>query len=159
MRRAAVLGLAGVAMLAACGGGADDAATTTGATGGRVVIRTRMAIAAMAGAEPIAVGKILDGSTLRGSPFCAGGTIRDTHASNVPGVEPYGVIARTITCPDGTVTIALTPKPETGTGTWKIVNGSGSYDALRGSGKLVTAYDPKDPALGRETLTGTVTRQ
>jgi hypothetical protein len=158
MRRAAVLGLVGVAFLAACGGDGDDAGTTT-ATGGRVVIRTSMAIAAMAGAEPIAIGKILDGSTLRGSPFCAGGTIRDTHAGNVPAVKPYGAIARTITCPEGTVTIGFTPTPETGTGTWTIVSGTGAYDALRGSGKMVTAYDPKDPALGRETLTGTVTRQ
>ena len=159
MHRAAVLGLVGVAVLAACGGGGDDADTSTGPTGGGVVIRTRMTIAAMSGAEPIAIGKVLDGSTLRGSPFCAGGTIRDTHESNVPGVKPYGVIARTIACHDGTVMIGLTPNPETGTGTWTIVAGTGAFHGLRGSGAMKTAYDPDDPAIGRETLTGTVARQ
>jgi hypothetical protein len=41
-------------------------------------------IAAAPGAEPIATGEVLDGSTLGGSPFCAGGTILDPHGSPIP---------------------------------------------------------------------------
>lgn len=50
----------------------------------RVVIRTSITIAATPGAEPIATGEVLEGSTLGGSPFCGGGTILDSHASADP---------------------------------------------------------------------------
>ena len=84
-------------------------------------------------------------------------------------MEPYGPIARTITCPNGTVKIGLSPTvngstsgppPEgpTQTGSWTLVSGTGAFEGLRGSGKLETAYDPDDDALAQETLTGTVTR-
>ena len=69
-----------------------------------------MGIAAEPGAEPIATGEVLDGSTVGDSPFCVGGTIRDSHASLDPAVEPLGLIDRMITCSDGTVRIVFTPK-------------------------------------------------
>ena len=162
--RRAVLLVLGVIFLAACGGDEDNgadtrAASTTAPRGERIAIRTRMVIAATEGAEPIATGKVLDGSTLGGSPFCAGGTILDSHGSTDPTVP---LIDRTITCPDGTVRVGLTPEvgPQgpTGKGSWTIVSGTGSFKGLRGSGKMRVVDDPDDESLGRETLTGTITR-
>jgi hypothetical protein len=163
MRRAVVLVLVGVLFLGACGGEKDDssdtgAASTTAPRDEPIVIRTKMVIAAVPGAEPIATGEVLDGSTLGGSAFCAGGTILDSHASGDPAVEPYGLIDRTITCPDGTVRIGFTPDVQTQTGSWTIVTGTGAFEGLRGSGDMVVVYDSNDESLGRETLTGTVTR-
>jgi hypothetical protein len=166
MRRAVLLVL-GVIFLAACGRDEDNAADTSAASttaprGERIAIRTRMVIAATEGSEPIATGKVLEESTLGGSPFCAGGTILDSHASTDPTLEPHRLIDRTITCPDGTVRVGLTPEvgPQgpTGKGSWTIVSGTGSFKGLRVSGKMKVVDDPDDESLGRETLTGTVTR-
>jgi hypothetical protein len=167
MRRAVVLVLMGVLFLGACGGAQGDAADsrvspTTEQLGEQIVIRTRMVIAAEEGAEPIATGEVLEGSTLGGSPFCAGGTILDSHASGDPAVEPYGLIDRTITCPDGTVRVGFTPevvpRGQTQTGSWTIVSGTGAFENLRGSGEMEVVKDPDDDSLDLETLTGTVTR-
>jgi hypothetical protein len=93
MRRAVVLVLVGVLLVVACGGGENGASDTSAAStteqgGEPVVIRTSMIIAATEGAEPIATGEVLEGSTLGGSPFCVGGTILDSHASLDPAMEP-----------------------------------------------------------------------
>ena len=167
MRRAVVLVLVGVLLLAACGGDQDGAAAASAARttepGEAMVIRTRMVIAATEGSEPTATGEVIEGSTLGGSPFCAGGTIHDSHASLDPAVAPLGLIDRMITCSDGTVRIVFTPEVggtpgETQTGSWTIVSGSGAFEGLRGTGEMEIAYDPDDDSLGLETLTGTVTR-
>ena len=166
MCRAAVLVLVGVLFLGACGREGDAAADTSAAStteprGEAIVIRTRMVIAATDGAEPIATGEVLEGSTLGGSPLCAGGTIRDSHASLDPAVAPLGLIDRMITCSDGTVRIVFTPgqvQGQTQTGSWTIVSGSGAFEGLHGTGGMEVAYDPDDDSLGLETLTGTVTR-
>jgi hypothetical protein len=116
----AVVGvLVGVLLVGACGSGEDSASETsaTSTTQRRtepVLIRTRVSIAATAGAEPIATGNVLGGSTLGGSPFCVGGTIRDSHGDSDPAMKPYGLIARTITCQDGTVRVGLTPEEPQG---------------------------------------------
>jgi hypothetical protein len=166
MRRAGVLVVVGVLFLGACGGAQGDAADssaspTTDQLGERIVIRTRMVIAAEEGAEPIATGEVLEGSTLGGSPFCAGGTILDSHASADPAVEPYGLIDRTINCPDGTVRLAFTPgvvpRGQTQPGSWTIVSGTGVFEGIRGSGEMEVVNDPDDESLAHETLTGTVT--
>jgi hypothetical protein len=122
------------------------------------VIRTRIVIAAEERAEPIATGEVLDGSTLGDSPFCAGGTIVDSHRSPDPDVV---LIARTIRCPDGRVRIDLAPELSptmSQTGSWTIVGGTGAFEGLRGSGEMEGVNDRDDPSLARETLTGTVTR-
>ena len=155
--------LVGVLLLGACGGGEEDAADTsaTSATAPRgepIVIRTRMMIAAAPGAEPIATGDVLEQSTLGGSPFCAGGTIVDSHGSSDPAVW---LIVETITCPDGTVKLRFTPNPPQGlsqTGSWTIVGGIGAFEGLRGSGEMQVEYDPDDDSLAHVTFTGTVTR-
>jgi hypothetical protein len=166
MRRAVVLILAGVLLLVACGSDEDDAtdtgpAATTESTSEPIVIRTRVFIADEEGAETIATGEVLDGSTLGGSPFCVGGTILDTHPAPDTAEEPY-LIERTITCPDGTVTIGLTPNVdvppgEPQTGSWTMVSGTGELDGVGGGGEMEVAYDPDDDSLAHETLTGTIT--
>jgi hypothetical protein len=156
MRRAVVL--MAVLLVGACGGGEDgtsktSAASTTEQGGEAVVIRTSMTVAATEGAEPIATGEVLEGSTLGGSPFCVGGNILDSHASLDPAMEPYGLVDRTITCPDGTVRVGFTPP----TGSWTIVSGTGAFQGLHGSGEVEVTSNPDD-ALGHETFTGTATR-
>lgn len=163
MGRAVVLMVVGVLFLAACGGTEDDpadtsAASTTAPRGEPIVIRTRVDIADAPGAEPIATGEVLDGSTLGSSRFCAGGTIRDSHASTDPAVR---LIVETITCPAGTVRLRFSPDEPQGliqTGTWMIVSGTGPFERLRGSGDMEVVYDPYDDSLGHVTFTGTVTR-
>jgi hypothetical protein len=168
VRRAVVLVLVGVLLVGACSGGEDGAAGTSTAStsdsaGEPIVIRTSMTIAATPGAEPIATGEVLEGSTLGGSPFCVGGTILNSHGSPDPAEEPYGLIDRTITCADGTVRVGFTPdvdvpQGQTQTGSWTIVSGTGAFEGLGGSGEMEVVYDPDDDSVGRETLTGTVTR-
>jgi hypothetical protein len=164
MRRAVVLVLVGVLLLGACGGDEDDAADTSAASttaprGEPIVVRTRVVIAAEERAEVIATGEVLEGSTLGGSAFCAGGTILDSHGSPDPDVL---LIARTITCPDGRVRMDLTPEVvpqgQTQTGSWTIVGGTGAFDGLRGSGEMEVVNGPDEDSPARETLTGTVTR-
>lgn len=163
LRRAVVLVLVGVLSLGACGGDVDDAADTTAASttarrGEQIVIRTRMVIAAEEGAEPIATGEILERSALGDSPFCAGGTVVDSHGSSDPTVW---LIIETITCPDGTVKLRVEPDPPAGlnqTGSWTIASGTGSFERLRGSGEMEVVYDPDPAAPAHVTLTGTVTR-
>jgi len=163
MRRAVVVGLVGMLLLGACAGRADDAADTSAASitaprGEPVVILTKVVIAATSGAEPTATGEVLEGSTLGGSPFCAGGTILDSHGSSDPEVL---LIARTITCPDGRVRMDVTPELSPGLtqkGSWTIVSGTGAFERLRGSGQMEVVYDPDHDAPARETYTGTVTR-
>jgi hypothetical protein len=171
MRRAVVLVLVGAFCLGACGGDEDDAAdtgvaSTTAPRGEPIVIHSTLIVAAEEGSEPIATGTILEGSTLGGTPFCAGGTILESHASLDPRMKPY-LIDRKITCPDGTVRIGRTPEvgaepaPQGRTpqrGVWTIVSGTGEFAGLRGSGKSEAVYGPTPSSPVRETLTGTVTR-
>jgi hypothetical protein len=164
-----VLVLVGVLFLGACGGDEKKDATNTSAaptTAPRsepIVIRAKLIIAAKEQSEPTATGTILAGSTLGGAPFCTGGTIRDSHASLDPKMEPY-LIDRKITCPDGTVRIGFTPEVgaepqgQTQRGSWKIVSGTGAFEGLGGSGKSEAVYGSNPNSPVRETLTGTVTR-
>jgi hypothetical protein len=157
MRRAHVLVLVGTLLLGACGGG-EGSDSEPGVEPEQVEIITSVSIAATPGAEVIATGQVLEGSTLGGSPFCVGGTILDSHGSTDPGVW---LIARTITCPDGKVRMDLTPEMPEGlnqTGSWKIVSGTGDFEGLRGSGEMEVVYDPNPDEPAGETYTGTVTR-
>jgi hypothetical protein len=155
MRKALVLVLGSVLVLGACGGEEEDgaadssAASTTAPLLEEIVIRTRIVIAAEEGAEPIATGKVLGASTVGRSPFCVGGTIRDSHGSPDPAVF---LIARTITCPDGQVRMDLTPNA------WTIVTGTGAFEGLNGSGEMEVVYGPDEDSPAHETLTGTFTR-
>ena len=173
MRRAVVpvlvgvVVLGGVLSLGACGGDEKEAANTSAASttaprGEPIVIRAKLIIGEE-GSEPIATGTILAGTTLGGTPFCAGGTILDSHASLDPAMEAY-LIDRKITCPDGTVRIGFTPEVgaepqgQTQKGSWTIVSGTGAFEGLRGSGTSEAVYGSTPDSPVRETLTGTVTR-
>jgi hypothetical protein len=159
--RTAVLVVLGV-LLAACGQGEDgasdpSAASTTMQRAEPIEIRTSVKIAPTPGAEVIATGEVLEGSTLGGSPFCPGGTILDSHGSTDP--EEW-LIARTITCPGGRVRMDLRPEPPQGltqTGAWVIVSGTGDFQGLGGKGKMEIAYDSDPEAPARETYNGTAT--
>lgn len=160
--------LVGVFFLGACGGDEQDAASTSAASttaspGEPIVIHGQLIVAAEERSEPIATGTILAGSTLAGTPFCAGGTILDSHASLDPTMEPY-LIDRKITCADGTVRVGLTPEvdaePEgrTQRGSWTIVSGTGAFEGVGGGGESEAVYGSSPASPVRETLTGTVTR-
>jgi hypothetical protein len=154
MRRAVVPVLMGVLALAACGGAQDDAADSSAPASVEqlredIVIRTRALIAAEEGAEPIATGEVLEGSTLGGSPFCVGGTVVDSHASGDPAVER--LIDRTIACSDGSLKLGFTPEvvplDQPQTGSWTIISGTGAFENLRGSGEMEDVEDPDDDSL------------
>jgi hypothetical protein len=164
MRRAVVV-LVGVSLLGGCGGEVDTAAVAGAAPtiehpGEPIEIRTEVTIADEEGAETIATGEVLEGSTLGDSPFCVGGSIVDMHPS--PEVDPDYLIEREITCPDGTITIGLTPEVgsppgEPQRGSWTIVSGSDDFDGLSGGGEMEVEYDPDDDSLAHEMLKGTAT--
>lgn len=127
-----------------------------------LVIKTSMVIAATPGAEPIATGEVVEGSTLGGSAFCVGGTVLDSHASSDPEVA---LIARTMTCSEGKVRMEIAPEVPDGvaqdltqTASWRIVSGTGAFEDLRGSGDSKIVYDPDPDAPARERYTGTVAR-
>ena len=161
MRSAVMVIAVGVLLVEACGGG-EDRASETSAESQRVEIRTSVIGAATPGAEPIATGDVLEGSTLGGSAFCTGGTVLDSHGSQNPEVP---LIARTITCPEGGVRMDITPDVSQGmsqdltqTGSWTIVSGTGAFEGLHGSGQMEIVYDPDPAAPARGTYTGTATR-
>ena len=99
-------------------------------------------------------------------PFCAGGTILESHASLDPKMKSY-LIDRKIACPDGTVRIGYTPEvgadpapqgqiPQKGV--WTIVSGTGeSRGSASCRGKRGRVW-PKSQFAGSLHVTGTVTR-
>ncbi|MDQ1689093.1 MAG: hypothetical protein QOK42_2068 [Frankiaceae bacterium] len=166
MPKAAALVLVGMLLVGACGGSHDKApdtrapSPTNGATDS-IVIRTSVTVAATEGAEPIATGTVQEGSTLEGAPLCVGGTILDSHASRDPAIKPYGLIAMTITCPDGVMKVGFSPSQAQGgvqTGSWTLVSGTGAFAGLHASGKLEVKNDPDPNVPVHETFTGTVER-
>jgi hypothetical protein len=138
--------------LAACGGGdgttaASDTAKTSTQTakdGEAMLIKTRL---------DIPTGEVLGGSSIGDSPFCRGGTFRDTGNENVE---------RTLRCPDGSLRIGFNatgePQSRTQRGPWAVRSGTGAYEGLRGGGRMKVTFDPGSDTKGGETFTGTVTR-
>jgi hypothetical protein len=149
-----------VLLVSACGEGGDGTSgdTPVAQPTGPVEILTSMYVAATPGAEPIATGAVLEGSTLDGSSFCTEGTIRDTHASDDPEVW---LIDRIISCPDGEVTLRFVPDVPDGltqSGSWTLHQGTGVFEGLAGSGELEVTYEADPDAPTQETWTGTFTR-
>lgn len=156
MRGAHALALVSTLLAGGCGG--DENSDLKPRAPEQVEIFTRVSIAPTPGAEVIATGEVLEGSTLGDLPFCVGGTVQDSHGSTDPEVW---LIARTITCPDGKVRMSVTPDMPEGlnqTGSWKIVSGTGAFEGLRGSGEMEVTYDPNPDESAGETYTGTATR-
>ncbi len=162
MRGATIVVLVFVGLVGgACGGHAADGAASGASSGGPpqepVVIKERTVIAATSGAETIATGEVLEGSTLGSAPFCVGGTILDTHGSTDPALR---LIVETITCPNGKLSLAFTPdeaQAATQAGSWIIVGGSGAFEGLHGKGGLEVVYGPNQDSPTDVTFTGTVT--
>ena len=146
--------------LAACGD--DEESRTTAASdaelgasadpeqgGEPILIKTQL---------NIPVGEVLSGSSIGDSAFCGGGKFRDS-----PG-EAEGTVEKTFRCTDGTLTISFTPsaaEPTPGGGAsqqgpWKVVDGTGSFEGLSGSGRMKVEFESVDSQEGRETFTGTV---
>jgi hypothetical protein len=94
------------------------------------------------------------GTFRSGAPFCATGTLVDP--------EPYGRVAR-FTCDDGTgsltVSIGQVFIPPWNN-TWRILDGSGSYEGLRGKGSMQLEPLEEGPrgATWRSTFQGVVDR-
>ena len=160
--------VSGLALVLGACGAVDEGAADAGSAsiseprGEPIVIRTRVMIAAMAGAEIPATGDVLEDSALGDEPFCVGGTIEDRHPGTDAAEQAF-LLVRTITCPDGTVRVGFSPDVGqapglTQGGSWTIVSGSGAFEGLRGSGNMEVTYDPDDGSLARETWSGTVTR-
>ena len=58
------------------------------------------------------------------------------------------LIIETITCRDGIVKLRLEPDPPPGpnqTGSWTIASGTGTFEQLRGSGKMEPSTTPTPP--------------
>jgi hypothetical protein len=82
----------------------------------------------------------------------------DSHGSADPSLR---LIVETITCPDGTLSLAFAPDMAPGdrdAGSWFIVGASGAFEGLRGSGGMEVVYDPDPDVPAHATFTGTVTR-
>ncbi len=76
------------------------------------------------------------------------------------GAAGDGTVVKTFRCPDGRLTITFSPVGEQSctrqSGSWRIVNGSGRFEGLRGHGRMKVEFGRA--AEGRETFTGTVAR-
>ena len=159
----AVLLMVSLLGIAACG---DDDADEGGTTASRDVERT--STTAAESNEPILIkthlappnaqgktsGEVLSGSTIGDSAFCARGTFIDG-----PVVIPGRSVLRSFRCPGGTLTITFTSTPPgvKQRSDWKVVNGLGRFEGLRGEGRMRGVLKSGRRG-GRETFTGTVTR-
>jgi hypothetical protein len=135
--------------IAACGNDdADGTGTTAEKVGEPILIKTHVVF----DAEGKATGKVLAGSTIGGTAFCAGGTFSDS-----PGAPDGSVVLRAFQCPNGTLEISfrLTGTDRRQNGKWKVGTGFRRFEGLSGGGRMRVVFSSKRE--GRETLTGTVT--
>jgi hypothetical protein len=159
----AVLLMVSLLGIAACG---DDDADEGGTTASRDV--ERPSTIAAESTEPILIkthlappnaqgktsGEVLSGSTIDDSAFCVRGTFIDG-----PVVIPSRSVLRSFRCPGGTLTVTFTSTPPgvKQRSDWKVVNGLGRFEGLRGEGRMRGVLESGRRG-GRETFTGTVTR-
>lgn len=135
--------------LAGCGDGDGDEAGASAHPGGdgeAILIKTRL---------NIPVGEVLRGSVIGDSAFCPGGRFHDRHGG--PGL---GTVVKTFRCPNGRLTITFSPVGEQScvrqSSSWRVVNGSGRFEGLRGHGRMTVKFRRAARSEGRETFTGTV---
>ena len=133
-----------------CGGDDGDEADAATTSSEEIVIKTYAQLASITD-----TGKVLDGSSLGGSPLCVDGTFTGGH-----GNTDNGWLDHTFECADGTLSIAFDPRNEkerSASGPWEVLSGTGAYEGMEGSGQFEIRF-PADPAAmeGRETFTGTV---
>ena len=125
--------------LAACGDDGDGG-------GEAILIKTLLTVP---------VGDVLPGSHIADSALCRGGSFRDEHGDS-------GAVVKTFRCPDGRLTITFRPLGTEScarqSGPWRIVDGSGRFEELRGHGRMTVRFRGGARPIGHETFTGTVTR-
>ena len=104
--------------------------------------------------KSISAGKIVARSFIGDSPFCRDGKVRAEHGS--PDV---GLVHATYVCRDGRLSIGYSPMQRSYVQStpWKVVEGSGRYEGLRGEGWMVVRFDEAS-GEGQEIFTGTVSR-
>ena len=123
---------------------ASQSPTLAPSSGDAILIETRITDA------KLHAGEVLAGSVIGESAFCPGG--ESSGSSQGP------TITTTFSCPDGTLTVQYAPTQRSlvQSAEWVVVNGTGSFEALRGGGSMVAAFESDDPDSGREVFTGTV---
>jgi hypothetical protein len=153
-----VLALLGIAACSDDDGDGGGAATGTEEAGTSaeksqpILIKTHLAPLNARGEQ---TGKVLSGSTIGDSAFCAGGRFAD--APEAPPLDES--VSRTFHCPGGTLAITFSPtgSDRKQSGPWKVVKGLVGFDGLSGGGRMRVVFESGD-AGGRESFTGTVTR-
>ena len=93
------------------------------------------------------------------APLCPSGTFIDLIISHEDPATTHSVIARTLTCDNGSGTITLDihvqfPRQITGSAPWAINRGTGTYATLYGTGTWTTV--PTGPISAADTMTGEV---
>jgi hypothetical protein len=148
-------------VLVACGGEDTSPATSsagstssdTGKGSEQFVLRTNVKFPK----KGDATGEVVSGSRLGASELCVGTKFRDHQSGGA------WFINRTLRCPGGHITLGFTPDTGVGNGTqsgrWGIVQTTGRYEGLKGSGTLHVIYPAQRGAhtKGQEAFTGTVT--
>lgn len=148
----AVLLMVSLLGIAACSDDdGDEGGTSAKESGEPILIKTHLA---PLNARGESTGKVLSGSTVGDSAFCAGGRFSDV-AKEDPGDES---VVRVFHCSGGTLTITFSPGPGLkASGDWKVVKGLVGFEGLSGGGRMTGVLESQG-GEGRETFTGTVTR-
>ena len=126
---------------------------TPPAAGGGDPILVRTSVDGLAG-----TGKVVAGSVLGDSAFCAHGTVRHEQGNPDIGFPAVNVFL----CSDGQVKFGFGPGPEqmgnsVQTSDWKVLDGSGRFSGMTGRGQMIVQWSEKAGSdKGYETFTGTV---
>lgn len=102
-------------------------------------------------------GKVLAGSVIGGSPFCAGGTVSHEFGSPDIGYPAINVFD----CPDGQLQIAFGPGSDqmddvVQTSGWEVLAGTGRFSGASGEGRMHVRWNRLGGSVGRETFRGRV---
>lgn len=93
------------------------------------------------------------------APLCPSGTFIDLIISHEGPATSHSVIARTLTCGNGSGTLTIYihlqfPRQISGSAPWAINSGTGAYANLHGTGMWTTVMT--GPISGADTMTGEV---
>lgn len=102
-------------------------------------------------------GKVVGGSLIGDSAFCAGGTLHHESGSPEIGYPAINVFS----CGDSQLKIGFGPGPDQmnnriQTSGWKVLEGSGDFAGVAGSGQMKVEFPQVGASNGQETFTGTV---
>jgi hypothetical protein len=136
--------------VAACGDDGDEGGDGTEGSGEPILIKTHVA---PLNAEGQTVGKVLSGSTIGDSAFCAGGEFLDG-----PINPSDRLVQRSFRCPEGVLEISFTSTPPDveQRSDWEVVTGTNDLEGLSGGGEMRAVSEEGEEA--QETFTGTVIR-